>query len=103
VAPSTGQNVIENCTFTGGAKAIEVKYHRQLTGVEAVTETYSKPMPDPLEGVVLGQPSPHDRPDLYECDECSQKPGSPRLCDRCFAARAAADSKWIGPRWRYKP
>lgn len=44
------------------------------------------------------RPTPTERPDLYECSECSGKPGSPMLCARCLAARKAAGSNWIGPR-----
>ncbi|GMV20034.1 MAG: hypothetical protein AMXMBFR56_82580 [Polyangiaceae bacterium] len=36
-------------------------------------------------------------PSLYECAECSAKPGSPSLCRRCLEARAAAGDKWRGP------
>lgn len=37
--------------------------------------------------------------DLYECDTCSSKPGTPTLCGRCLDARAKAGPlKWRGPR-----
>lgn len=44
-------------------------------------------------------PTQKERPDLYECDVCGVKGGSPSLCARCLAARAVAGSEWIGPWW----
>jgi hypothetical protein len=34
---------------------------------------------------------------LYECLECSMKPGAPQLCQRCLEARMAAGFAWRGP------
>src|SRR5208282_2295306 len=39
-------------------------------------------------------PSAETRPELYECVDCSQKPGAPTLCARCLSARAAAGNAW---------
>ena len=36
-------------------------------------------------------------PDLHECVDCSSRPGSTRLCERCVAARLAAGPQWLGP------
>ena len=38
------------------------------------------------------------RADLYECEECSRKSGSPRLCSRCLEARDKAGNAWRGAR-----
>jgi hypothetical protein len=35
-------------------------------------------------------------PELYECAECSAKPGRPTLCRRCVIARDAAGDDWMG-------
>lgn len=37
--------------------------------------------------------------EVYECDLCSVKPGSPSLCPRCYDARTKEGDKWRGP-WR---
>ncbi len=37
-----------------------------------------------------------DRPDLYYCEECNGKPGSPALCDRCLEARQKAGDAFVG-------
>ncbi len=36
-------------------------------------------------------------PELYECESCSRKPGSPTLCDRCLTERSNAGNAWVGP------
>jgi hypothetical protein len=36
------------------------------------------------------------KPQLYECEACSSKPGSPTLCADCLRARAKAGKAWIG-------
>ena len=45
------------------------------------------------------QPTYQDRPDLYECESCSAKSGTPVLCDGCCEARDAAGDAWVGPRY----
>lgn len=34
---------------------------------------------------------------LYECNDCSRKPGSPLLCDLCLLNRKLARVMWRGP------
>ena len=37
-----------------------------------------------------------ERPDLYECDACSGKVGSPTLCTSCQFRRSRAGKEWRG-------
>jgi hypothetical protein len=57
----------------------------------------------PAEHPPFGFPKVADAPELYECEACSAKPGSPSLCLRCLAARRLAGSTWVGPRGLASP
>lgn len=39
-----------------------------------------------------------DENHLYECEDCSSKPGSPDLCSDCLARRNVTGLDWKGPR-----
>lgn len=44
------------------------------------------------------KPEWETNPELYECEECSPKPGSPTLCNRCYSVRSDAGRNWKGLR-----
>lgn len=48
------------------------------------------------------RPTRAQRPDLYECELCGPKPGSPELCGRCRVASQRAGNAWIGA-WYLDP
>lgn len=48
------------------------------------------------------RPTRAQRPDLYECEICGPKPGSPALCERCRVANEKAGPAWVGA-WYLDP
>lgn len=67
---------------------------------EPVADHDAPPLPKEPPASPQQAPSPETDPDLFECELCSTKSVSTRLCDRCLDARERALSSgkiWHGP------